>query len=81
MMALLLAAGAALPPGPVDFTALDMRIEPKGHRFFVELPMTTVEHGATPRDFPEPSRLIARHVPGRTGARGSAISQQYFAIT
>jgi lipopolysaccharide transport protein LptA len=36
MMALLLAAAAALPPGPVDFKAQDMRIEPKGHRVFLD---------------------------------------------
>ena len=36
MMALLLAAGAALPPGPVDFTALDMRIEPKSRHVLLD---------------------------------------------
>jgi lipopolysaccharide transport protein LptA len=37
MIALLLAATtAALPPGPLDFTAQDMRIEPKGHRVFLD---------------------------------------------
>jgi lipopolysaccharide transport protein LptA len=37
MIALLLAATtAALPPGPLDFTAHDMRIEPKGHRVFLD---------------------------------------------
>ena len=37
MMALLLAAAAAtLPPGPVDFNAQDMRIEPKEHRVFLD---------------------------------------------
>jgi lipopolysaccharide transport protein LptA len=34
-MALLLAA-AALPPGPVDFKAQDMRIEPRGHRVYLD---------------------------------------------
>ena len=37
MMALLIAAAAAtLPPGPVDFKAQDMRIEPKDHRVFLD---------------------------------------------
>lgn len=37
MMALLFAAAAAtLPPGPVDFKAQDMRIEPKSHRVFLD---------------------------------------------
>jgi len=37
MIALLLAVStSALPPGPVDFTAQDMRIEPKGHRVFLD---------------------------------------------
>ena len=37
MMALLLAAATAgLPPGPVDFKAQDMRIEPKDHRVFLD---------------------------------------------
>lgn len=36
MIALLLAAAAALPPGPVDFKAQDMRIEPKDHRVFLD---------------------------------------------
>ena len=35
MIALLLAA-AALPPGPVDFKAQDMRIEPIGHRVYLD---------------------------------------------
>lgn len=38
MIALLIAAAttASLPPGPVDFTSQDMRIEPKGHRVFLD---------------------------------------------
>jgi len=37
MMALLLAAAAAsLPPGPLDFKAEEMRIEPKDHRVFLD---------------------------------------------
>ncbi|MCA1829183.1 MAG: LptA/OstA family protein [Myxococcales bacterium] len=37
MIALLLAATtASLPPGPVDFKAQDMRIEPKGHRVYLD---------------------------------------------
>jgi len=36
MIAFLLLAAAALPPGPVDFKAQDMRIEPKGHRVFLD---------------------------------------------
>ena len=37
MIALLLAVStASLPPGPVDFKAQDMRIEPKGHRVFLD---------------------------------------------
>lgn len=37
MMALLLAAAnATLPPGPLDFKADDMRIEPKDHRVFLD---------------------------------------------
>ena len=37
MIGLLLAATAAsLPPGPVDFKAQDMRIEPKEHRVFLD---------------------------------------------
>ncbi len=37
MMALLLAAAAAaLPAGPLDFNAQDMRIEPKDHRVFLD---------------------------------------------
>ena len=37
MMGLLLAAATAtLPPGPVDFKAQDMRIEPKDHRVFLD---------------------------------------------
>jgi len=37
MIALLLAASASsLPPGPVDFKAQDMRIEPKGHRVYLD---------------------------------------------
>jgi len=38
MMALLLAAAttASLPPGPVDFTSQNMRIEPKDHRVFLD---------------------------------------------
>lgn len=37
MIALLLAAAAAgLPPGPVDFVAQDMRIEPRGHRVLLD---------------------------------------------
>ncbi|MGZ6142155.1 MAG: LptA/OstA family protein, partial [Myxococcales bacterium] len=35
MIALLLAA-SGLPPGPVDFKAQDMRIEPKGHRVYLD---------------------------------------------
>jgi len=35
-MALLLAAAAAMPQGPVDFKAQGMRIEPKGHRVFLD---------------------------------------------
>lgn len=36
MIALLVAATASLPPGPVDFKAQDMRIEPKEHRVFLD---------------------------------------------
>jgi lipopolysaccharide transport protein LptA len=37
MIALLLAAtSSSLPPGPVDFKAQDMRIEPKEHRVFLD---------------------------------------------
>src|SRR5206468_7564995 len=37
MMALLLAAaGAAVPAGPVDFKAQDMRIEPKSRRVLLD---------------------------------------------
>lgn len=36
MMALLLSAAAALPPGPLDFKAQDMRIEPKEKRVLLD---------------------------------------------
>ena len=36
MALLLAAAAAALPPGPLDFKAEEMRIEPKDHRVFLD---------------------------------------------
>ena len=36
MTALLLAAAASLPPGPVDFTARDMRIDPRARRVVLD---------------------------------------------
>jgi lipopolysaccharide transport protein LptA len=36
MIALVVAAAAALPQGPVDFNAQEMRIEPKGHRVLLD---------------------------------------------
>ncbi|MGE5048217.1 MAG: LptA/OstA family protein, partial [Deltaproteobacteria bacterium] len=35
-MAILLAAAAALPPGPLDFKAQSMRIEPKERRVVLD---------------------------------------------
>src|SRR5260370_253164 len=35
-MAAGLAAAAALPPGPLDFKALEMRMEPREHRVFLD---------------------------------------------
>jgi len=35
-MAAVLAAAAALPPGPLDFKALEMRMEPREHRVFLD---------------------------------------------
>lgn len=78
MIALLLAA-AALPPGPVDFKAQDMRIEPKGRHVFLDGDVRLVRGDMTVTgdhavaDYAEQQKPVRKKKPTKLG--GEAVDK------